>query len=296
MNAARIFSTRSLQTICLMLLLGIAAHSLTPANADPPADPSAAATANKDFAGTWRGKINGADLVWITDGRTWSTYIEGQPRPFITGTFEAANGHWKTNTAAGPLDEGPFHFIDADTISMTGRAGQEVIWKRKSSSGQCDADEGNPALRPNDSAVRSNDAGHHGESAVCIGDFGQRSCQAGRPGRFRGTSQASPCGRCRLEFCGGAVSRRLVGRYGGSRMRPIGARFLFFSPAGARNGAQETGLRFGSSTTRSTPAPIVSKLPRRRSPFPKQSFHPMRRSAVFGTWPRLSIPTRCICN
>ena len=129
MNTARISSTRSLQTICLTLLLWIAAHSLTPANADPPADPSAKPTPNKDFAGTWRGKINGADFVWITDGRTWSTYIEGQPTPFITGTFEAANGHWKTTTAAGPLDEGPFHFIDADTISMTGRAGQEVIWK-----------------------------------------------------------------------------------------------------------------------------------------------------------------------
>ena len=50
--------------------------------------------------------------------------------PFITGTFEAANGHWKTKTAVAPLDEGPFHFIDADTISMTGTAGQEVIWRR----------------------------------------------------------------------------------------------------------------------------------------------------------------------
>jgi len=93
MNTARISSTRSLQTICLTLLLGIAAHSLTPANADPPADSSAQPTPNKEFAGTWRGKINGADFVWITDGRTWSTSIEGQPTPFITGTFEAANGH-----------------------------------------------------------------------------------------------------------------------------------------------------------------------------------------------------------
>src|ERR1700689_1485252 len=126
MNTARISSTRSLQTICLTLLLWIAAHSLTPANADPPAEP----TPNKEFAGTWRGKINNVPFVWITDGRTWSTYIEGQPTPFITGTFEAANGNWKTKTAAGPLDEGPFHFIDADTISMTGKAGQEVIWKR----------------------------------------------------------------------------------------------------------------------------------------------------------------------
>ena len=61
MNTARISSTRSLPTICLTLLLGIAAHSLTPANADPPADPSAKPSPNKDFAGTWRGKINGAD-------------------------------------------------------------------------------------------------------------------------------------------------------------------------------------------------------------------------------------------
>ena len=53
MNTARFSSTRSLQTICLTLLLWIAAHSLTPANADPPAEP----TPNKDFAGTWRGKI-----------------------------------------------------------------------------------------------------------------------------------------------------------------------------------------------------------------------------------------------
>ena len=35
MNTARISSTRSLQTICLTLLLGIAAYSLTPANAIP---------------------------------------------------------------------------------------------------------------------------------------------------------------------------------------------------------------------------------------------------------------------
>lgn len=125
MNTARISSTRSWQAICLTLLFWIAAHSLTPANAEPPAEPAS----NKEFAGTWRGKINGADFVWVTDGRTWSTSIEGQPAPFISGTFEAANGHWKTTTAAGPLDEGPFHFIDADTISMTGKAGQEVIWK-----------------------------------------------------------------------------------------------------------------------------------------------------------------------
>ena len=40
-NTARLTSTRSLQTICLTLLLWIAAHSLTPANADPPAASSA---------------------------------------------------------------------------------------------------------------------------------------------------------------------------------------------------------------------------------------------------------------
>src|SRR5271154_5641136 len=130
MNPARVSSARSSQTICLTLLLWIAANALTSANAEPPAGSSAEPAPNKEFAGTWRGKINGADLVWVTDGRTWSTSIEGQPAPFITGTFEAANGHWKTKTAAGPLDEGPFHFIDADTISMTGMARQEVIWKR----------------------------------------------------------------------------------------------------------------------------------------------------------------------
>ncbi len=209
MNTARISSTRSLQTICLTLLLGIAAHSLTPAHADPPADPSAKPKPNKAFAGTWRAKINmgGTDVpfVWVTDGQAFSTYIEGQPTPFITGTLEAANGHWKTKTAFAPLDEGPFHFVDADTISMTGKARQEVIWRRQRREGQCDADEG-------DTAVRPNDAGNHGESVVAIGDFGQRSCRAGHPGRFRGTSQASPRGGRPLEFCGGTLSRRLVGR------------------------------------------------------------------------------------
>ncbi len=283
MNTARISSTRSLQTICLTLLLWIAAHSLTPANADPSAEP----TPNKDFAGTWRGKINNVPFVWITDGRTFSTYIEGQPAPFITGTLEAANGHWKTNTAAGPLDEGPFHFIDADTISMTGRAGQEVIWKRKRSSGQFDADEGDTAVRPNDSpsATTGNQPFQSATSASA-------SCRAGHPGRFRGTSQASPHGRRRLEFCGGALSRRLVGRLWWLSHAAHRRAIPFLQPR-CRG---ETGWRFGSSTTRSRPAPIASKLARRRSPFPKQSFHPMRRSAVFGIWPRPSVPTRCICN
>ena len=75
--------------------------------------------------------MGGTDFPRVDHGRpAFSTYIEGQPTPFITGTLEAANGHWKTKTAFAPLDEGPFHFIDADTISMTGKAGQEVIWRR----------------------------------------------------------------------------------------------------------------------------------------------------------------------
>ena len=210
MNTARISSTRSLPTICLTLLLGIAAHALTLANADPPADPSAKPTPNKAFAGTWRAKIKmgGTDVpfVWVTDGQAFSTYIEGQPAPFITGTLEAANGHWKTKTASAPLDEGPFHFIDADTISMTGTARQEVIWRRAKGvrgnstpmqatqpSGQTiPATTGNPSFRSATSASASGRAGH--------------------PGRFHGTSQASPRGGRRLELCGGTLSRRLVGR------------------------------------------------------------------------------------
>src|ERR1700733_5837253 len=239
MNTARFSSTRSPQTICLTLLLGVAAHSLTPANAGPPAEP----TPNKDFAGTWRGKINGADLVWITNGRTWSTYIEGQPTPFITGTFEAANGHWKTTTAAGPLDEGPFHFVDADTISMTGKAGQEVIWKRAKGvpgnatpmkatppSGQTTPASGQtmPATtgkQPSPSAT---------SASVPIGagileDFVELRKQA----RAAAVGWNSAAELFRID---------LWGAYGGSRMRPIGARFLFFSPAGGGNGGAGNGL------------------------------------------------------
>jgi hypothetical protein len=225
MNTARISSTHSLQTICLTLLLWIAAHSLTPANADPPAGP----TPNKEFAGTWRGKINGADFVWVTDGRTWSTSIEGQPAPFITGTFEAANGHWKTTTAAGPLDEGPFHFIDADTISMTGKAGQEVVWKRAKgvrgnatpmkttppSGGTMPATTGNPSLPSGTSASAPVGAG-------ILEDFGELRKQA----RAAAIGWNSAAELFRVD---------LWGAYGGSRMRPSGARFLFFSPAGAGN-------------------------------------------------------------
>jgi hypothetical protein len=236
MNTARFSSTRSPQTICLALLLSIAAHSLTPANADPPADPSAAATPNKAFAGTWRGKINNVPFVWITDGRTWSTYIEGQPTPFITGTFEAANGHWKTTTAAGPLDEGPFHFIDADTISMTGMARQEVIWKRAKGvpvnatpmkttqpSGQTTpATTGNPSVPSATSASAPVGRG-------ILEDFVELRKQA----RAAAIAWNSAAELFRVD---------LWGAYGGSRMRPSGARFLFFSPAGAGNGGAGNGL------------------------------------------------------
>jgi hypothetical protein len=236
MNTARISSTRLLQTIGLTLLLGIAAHSLTPANADPPADTSAGATPNKEFAGTWRGKINGADLVWITDGRTWSTYIEGQPAPFITGTFEAANGHWKTNTAAGPLDEGPFHFIDADTISMTGKAGQEVIWKRakgiKSKSTPMKATQPSGQTMPATTGNPSSPSAASPSAPVGPGileDFVELRKQA----RAAAVGWNSAAELFRVD---------LWGAYGGSRMRPTGARFLFFSPAAAGNGGAGNGL------------------------------------------------------
>ncbi len=241
MNTARFSSTRSLQTICLTLLLWIAAHSLTPANADPPAEP----TPNKDFAGTWRGKINGADLVWITDGRTWSTYIEGQPRPFITGTFEAANGHWKTNTAAGPLDEGPFHFVDVDTISMTGRAGQEVIWKRAKAvpgnatpmkatppSGQTTPTSGQtmPATTGNQPSSSATSASAPVGAGI-LEDFAELRKQA----RAAAVGWNSAAELFRIDLWGGNCGEA-------SRMRPIGARFLFFSPAGAGNAGAGNGL------------------------------------------------------
>jgi hypothetical protein len=239
MNTARFSSTRSPQTICLTLLLGVAAHSLTPANAGPPAEP----TPNKDFAGTWRGKINGADLVWITNGRTWSTYIEGQPTPFITGTFEAANGHWKTTTAAGPLDEGPFHFVDADTISMTGKAGQEVIWKRAKGvpgnatpmkatppSGQTTPASGQtmPATTGNQPSSSATSASAPVGAGI-LEDFAELRKQA----RAAAVGWNSAAELFRID---------LWGAYGGSRMRPIGARFLFFSPAGAGNAGAGNGL------------------------------------------------------
>jgi len=228
MNTARISSTRSLQTIGLMLLFWIAAHSLTPANADPPAEP----TPNKEFAGTWRGKINGADFVWVTDGRTWSTYIEGQPTPFITGTFEAANGHWKTTTAAGPLDEGPFHFIDADTISMTGRARQEVIWKR--AKGVRGNSTPMKATQPSGQTMPATTGNQPFQSATSasapvgpgiLEDFVELRKQA----RAAAVGWNSAAELLRLD---------LWGAYGGSRMRPIGARFLFFSPAATGNGLE----------------------------------------------------------
>src|SRR5580704_12874619 len=232
MNTARFSSTRSLQTICLLLLLGIAAHSLTPANADPPAEP----TPNKDFAGTWRGKINNVPFVWITDGRTFSTYIEGQPTPFITGTLEAANGHWKTKTAVGPLDEGPFHFIDADTISMTGMARQEVIWKRAKT------------VPGNSTPMKATQP-----SGQTIPASGQTMpATTGNPTFQSATSTSAPVGpgiledfvelrkQARAAAIGWNSAAELFrvdlwGAYGGSRMRPSGARFLFFSPAGAGN-------------------------------------------------------------
>src|SRR5580658_3157046 len=243
MNTARISSTRSLQTICLMLLVWIAAHSLTPANADPPAGTPSGATPNKEFAGTWRGKINGADFVWVTDGRTWSTSIEGQPAPFITGTFEAANGHWKTTTAAGPLDEGPFHFVDADTISMTGKAGQEVIWKRAKGvrgnatpmkatqpSGQTTPASGQtmPATTGNQPSSSATSASAPVGAGI-LEDFAELRKQA----RAAAVGWNSAAELFRID---------LWGAYGGSRMRPIGARFLFFSPAGAGNAGAGNGL------------------------------------------------------
>lgn len=228
MNTARFSSTRSLQTICLTLLLWIAAHSLTPANADPSAEP----TPNKDFAGTWRGKINNVPFVWITDGRTFSTYIEGQPAPFITGTLEAANGHWKTNTAAGPLDEGPFHFIDADTISMTGRARQEVIWKR--AKGVRGNSTPMKATQPSGQTMPATTGNQPFQSATSasapvgpgiLEDFVELRKQA----RTAAVGWNSAAELFRVD---------LWGAYGGSRMRPIGARFLFFSPAAAGNGLE----------------------------------------------------------
>jgi tetratricopeptide (TPR) repeat protein len=236
MITARFSSTRSLQ-IWLTLLLLTAAHSLTPAHADPPAEPAA----NKDFAGTWRGTINNIPMVWVTDGRTWSTSIEGQPAPFINGTFEAANGHWKTNTAAGPLDEGPFHFIDADTISMTGRAGQEVIWKR----------------------AKATQAGGNAAPMKATAPSGQPTGQTmpatGNPSSPSAASASTPVGpgilddftELRKQARAAAVAWNsaaelfrvdLWGAYAGSRMKPTGARFLFFSPTGAGNTGAGNGL------------------------------------------------------
>ena len=286
MNTARISSTRSLRAICLTLLLGIAAHSLTPANAGPPAEP----TPNKDFAGTWRGKINGADLVWITDGRTWSTYIEGQPTPFITGTFEAANGHWKTTTAAGPLDEGPFHFIDADTISMTGKAGQEVIWKRaKGVPGNATPMKATQPSGPTMPATTGNQPSPLATSASApvgpgiLEDFVELRKQA----RAAAVGWNSAAELFRVD---------LWGAYGGSRLRLTGARFLFFSPAGAGNGGAGNGLevRIEHDTIQTS----AYRLETAEAPVavPETVTLPDEAIRLFGIWPRLSIPTRCICN
>ena len=252
MNTARISSTRSLPTICLTLLLGIAAQCADPGNADPPADPSAKPTPNKAFAGTWRAKIKmgGTDVpfVWVTDGQAFSTYIEGQPAPFITGTLEAANGHWKTKTAFAPLDEGPFHFIDADTISHDGNRRP-----RKSFGGvqkECGAIRRRcrrrslPAKRfRQPRGIRRFDrrlgpapgrAGHPGRVPW---NFASKPARRPSVGTLRRNSFASTCGALMV-----------------AGMCPTGAHSCSSAPLAQETLAQETGLRFGSSTTRSTPA------------------------------------------
>ena len=76
--------------------------------------------------------MNGKDVafVWVCDGTTFATFVEGQPAPFATGKFEVADGRWKTIPRTGQAEEGPFRFVNADTVGMTGRDGREVVWTR----------------------------------------------------------------------------------------------------------------------------------------------------------------------
>ncbi len=264
MNAARFSSTLITGATCLTLLLGISAHSLTPANADPPVEPAP----NKEFAGTWRGKINGADLVWITDGRVWSTYIEGTLAPFCARTFEAANGRfWKTRTARpARWTEGPFHFIDADTISMTGRAGgQKCIWKGRKRSSQAIATpmKATPPSGQTTPAFGQTMPAATGNKPASGRRLRPANCRAGHAEKISWRRKQAR-GRRRLEFCGGTLSCRLVGRlwrllYG----QHIAVRSLFFTPAGgARAGGQASRRGLDRANGDTLQIAIASKLPR----------------------------------
>lgn len=177
----------------------------------------------ENWTGAWRAtvNVNGTDVNFISVNGpdTFATFVEGQPVPFASGKLEMADGRWKTTPHAGPGDEGTYRFVDADTVSMTGRAGKEVVWKRIKVALPAGPPPGGVVVPP---PAPVGGGGVAPAPAPDLNDFSAvRAAAKAMAGRWNGGALLF-----RADFWGA---------YKGSRFEPAGARLLYFSPR--QNGA-----------------------------------------------------------
>jgi hypothetical protein len=238
MNRAGFLSAQRTPGIGLSLALFVSlVNFTTPAPADP------AAQANADlprFLGMWRATVkadgNNLPIVSTCDGRSFAMFVEGQSAPFAAGKFEIANGRWKTLPVGGASDEGPYRFIDADTVSMTGKNGQEVIWKR--------------VKPPSGSHTPS------GTQRPSISPLAQLDTQPTRPGLLQDfAALRKQSNAVAANWNAGAQLFRvdLWGAYSRSRFQPAGARFFYFVPKSDGGGLE---VRFENNSSHSHPYPL----------------------------------------
>ncbi len=99
--------------------------------------PRVACSASKvdsQIIGTWALSVPGQG-TWVLKFNANGTYQctnEGTNLPGHSGTFEAADGKWKTQSTAGTpwSDGGPYQFIDSNHVTMTGKLGT-AVWIRR---------------------------------------------------------------------------------------------------------------------------------------------------------------------
>lgn len=201
------------------------------------APPEASKATLGDFAGNWRATIsvNGTNLpfLWVVIGGEFSTFVEGQAVPIAYGTLEIANGRWRTVPTNLPPDEGTFRFIDGNTVALTGKAGQEVIWRRDGAAGGgAPPLPSTPPTPPTPPAIVNSPANQttaqfsaEAASPDLLLDFDALRQQA-QAAAARWSADAQPF---RMDFWGA---------YHKSRFVPAGARMLFFSAGQSSQGLE----------------------------------------------------------
>ncbi len=217
--------------------IGVSSVSLAPP------EPGAATVA--DFAGNWRATINvngtNVPFLWIVMDGEFSTFVEGQAVPIATGVLEVRNGQWKTIPTTLPPDEGPFHFIDANTLSVTGKAGQEVIWKRDGVPGGAPPNTGGthqPPSAPPPQPPSWVTNPHSGADAASGALQTSEAAEIGLLQDFAKLRQRADSAASKWSADAKAFRVDMWGAYSSSRFDPDGARLLYFSPKSGGNGLE----------------------------------------------------------